>query len=80
LARSAGYVLLERVVKDESNPTAEELSAWAFEAGAMWPTEDWDLEVTRDERGAVILRLAVDPSCPSRNFFLRCLYRQGATR
>jgi hypothetical protein len=65
---------MDRVVKDEWNPTAEELSAWAFEAGAMWPTEDWDLAVTTDDRSALILRLATDPTCPTRNFFLRCLY------
>lgn len=61
-------------MKDEWNPTAEELNAWAYEARAMAPTEDWDLAVTDDDRCELILRLAADPACPSRNFFLRCLY------
>jgi hypothetical protein len=59
---------------DEWNPTDDELCAWAYEPDAMWPTEDWDLAVTTDDRSALLLRLAMDRGCPSRNFFLRCLY------
>jgi len=61
-------------VKDEWNATLEELRAWAYEPGAMWPTEDWDLAVTRDDRSTLILQFATDAACPSRNFFLGCLY------
>jgi hypothetical protein len=61
-------------VKDEWNPTPEELCAWAYQADAMWPTEDWDLAVADDDRSTLVLRLATDVACPSRNFFLRCLY------
>ena len=62
------------VMNDEWNPTPDELRTWAYDAGATWPNEDWDLAVTRDDRSAAILQFATDLACPSRNFFLRCLY------
>jgi hypothetical protein len=59
---------------DPWNPTVEELRAWAYKDDAMWPGEDWDLAVTSEDRAELILQLAMDPACPSRDFFLRCLY------
>lgn len=61
-------------MNDAWNATPEELRRWAYDAGAMWPTEDWELAVTCDDRSTLILQFATDPACPSRNFFLRCLY------
>ena len=61
-------------IEDEWNPTPAEVRAWAYEPFALSPTEDWHIAVTTDERSGLILRLACDLSCPSRNFFLGCLY------
>ena len=62
------------MMNDAWNATPEELRSWAYDAGAMWPTEDWELAVTRDDMSTLILQFATDLACPSRNFFLRCLY------
>jgi hypothetical protein len=40
----------------------------------MYPSEDWDLLVARDENGELLLRLAADPTCVNRDAALNFLY------
>ncbi len=51
----------------------QELLVWAYSSEGE-PMQDWDLMVTDPNRAELLLRLAADPSCPQRGFFLRCLY------
>ncbi len=62
---------------DAVNPTDEEIERWAYIADADYPPEmsqDWDLCVTEPGRADLLERLASDPGCPNRKFFLSCLY------
>ena len=62
---------------DAVNPTDEEIERWAYIPDANYPPEmsqDWDLCVTEPGRADLLERLASDPSCPNRKFFLSCLY------
>lgn len=61
-------------MKDPWNATHTEIEAWARQPNADWPTEDWDLAVTRHDTMDLVFRLASDTSCPSRYFFLGSLY------
>ncbi len=56
------------------NAQHAEIEAWARQADADEPTEDWDLAVTEEVNAALIFRLASDDTCPNHWFFLRCLY------
>jgi hypothetical protein len=56
------------------NASEEEIEAWAWQAEADEPTEDWDLAITVESNASLVLRLASNESCPHRWFFLRCLY------
>jgi len=62
------------MMEDPWNATEEDLRAWAYSPGALYPIEDWDLAVTADSNAELLLEFASDPACPSREFFLRCLY------
>jgi len=53
---------------------ASELRAWAFDAGADWPEQDFDLMVVNLEHHPLIIELAGVDVCPKRRFFLRCAY------
>jgi hypothetical protein len=62
---------------DAVNPTDEEIVRWAYIPDANYPPEmsqDWDLCVTEPGRADLLERLASDPRCPNRKFFLSCLY------
>ena len=61
-------------MKDPWNPSASEIRDWAFDAGAIEPTQDFDLAIawTQDER--LYLDLASNDDCPKRRFFLAVLY------
>ena len=61
-------------MQDPWNPTSAELMAWAYDRNSTWPEQDWDLAVTSDHNGQLLLQLALDTTCPKREFFLRCLY------
>ncbi len=61
-------------VKDRINPTHDEIQAWARTPGALYPMEDWDLVIARDENAEVFYRLATDPSCVNRDAMLNLLY------
>ncbi len=60
-------------MKDSINPTDEEIIEWAYHSDGMYQ-EDWDIIITSAEKGQMFLKLAADKDCPTRNFFLRCLY------
>lgn len=60
-------------MRDPWNPTSAEITTWAYEPASMWPGQDWDLAVTDDHNAHLLLKLASDPACPKREFFLRCL-------
>ena len=62
---------------DAVNPTDEEIERWAYIPDASYPPEmsqDWDLCITEPRRVDLLERLASDPRCPNRKFFLSCLY------
>lgn len=49
--------------------------AWAYSQGSPWgPIEDWDLILAHTLDGELLMRLASDPHCLKRDFFLHCLY------
>jgi hypothetical protein len=60
--------------RDEANPTADEIRAWASDPDAIFPMEDWDLILTSiAENNALYLELA-GSDIPGADTFLRCLY------
>ncbi|MFD9888339.1 hypothetical protein ACFWY9_03295 [Amycolatopsis sp. NPDC059027] len=59
--------------EDVVNPTAAEITAWAYTPGAEQPMEDWDLILALTDKG-LLLELVADPSCPQREILLSCLY------
>ena len=61
-------------MRDVWNATHEELRDWAYTLDAMYPTEDWHLAVAREDNAELIFGFASDTNCPSRFFFLWCLY------
>ena len=61
-------------MKNPWNPINEELREWAFDADALWPTQDFDLSVADLYLSEIILELASDNKCPKQRFFLKCAY------
>ena len=63
--------------KDSANPTEPELRAWAAQAGADWPDQDWEVALARGierKRLRLMAELADDESLPNARFFLLVLY------
>ena len=63
--------------KKAHNPTEAELRAWAAEAGAPEPENDWDLVLSWEMepgRLRVFVELAADPTLPNAAYFLMALY------
>ena len=61
---------------DPVNPTSDELRAWAFDAHAPEPIQDFELCVddpADPARLELLFALAGDPACPKREFFLDVL-------
>ena len=56
------------------NPQPEEIRAWAYDADAMWPEQDFDLALSWAGHEKACLDLAADDACPKRLFFLSVLY------
>lgn len=70
-----GAVSREPAFEDGTNPTFEEMRAWAYAPEAQPPvSQDWDVIATRPEFGSLFVTLAADRQCPQRRFFLGCLY------
>lgn len=61
-------------MKDPWNPQKEALRQWAFDAGAPWPEQDFDLAIGDLLFADIILELAADNHCPKQPFFLSCAY------
>jgi hypothetical protein len=61
-------------LKDPWNPTEAEIFAWAFDANASYPDQDWDLVIADLRYKHLMLFLATNKKCPKRDFFLSCLY------
>ncbi len=61
-------------MKSTSNPTAEELRAWAFDASEAEPAQDWDLILSWLPYDDVYLELASSRDCPKADYFLSLLY------
>ena len=64
-------------IKDEFNPTEDELRQWAAEPGALHPTDDWELVLAwgmEPGRLRTIATLAADTTLPNARFFLIVLY------
>lgn len=61
-------------MKNASQPTVEELRAWAFDADASEPVQDWDLILSWLPYDVVYLELASSRECPKADFFLSLLY------
>lgn len=57
------------------NPQPEEIRAWAYDANAPWPHQDFDLALSWARHEKAYLDLAADVTCPKQNFFLSMLYR-----
>lgn len=55
------------------NATDEEIVQWAYTPDAQWE-EDSDIVLASLGKNVLILKLASDPKCPNRDFFLSCLY------
>ena len=58
-------------------PTEDELRAWAAEAGAVEPIQDWDLVLAwgmEPGRLRLFVELAADATLPNAPFFLLALY------
>jgi hypothetical protein len=65
----------ERKVLDEQIRRHEiDVVAWAYSDDPWAPMQDWDLMLADPHDGEFLLRLASDPLCPKRDFFLHCLY------
>jgi len=62
-------------MRDPYDPTDEELREWAYAVPRpLQPVQDFDLMVTTERRGELLLSLAADLDCPSHAWFLHCLY------
>ena len=63
-----------RPMRNPWEPTDDEIAAWAYRPDAVEPVQDWDLSVASIDRAPLLIRLAADPACPTRDYFLRVLY------
>ncbi len=61
-------------MNDHIEPNETELRAWACDADADWPVQDYDLMVVLLGLNHVIIELAADNNCPKQRFFLSCCY------
>jgi hypothetical protein len=59
---------------DPWNPEPDEIRAWAYDADAMCPEQDFDLALSWAGHEKAYLELAQHEACPKRRFFLGVLY------
>jgi hypothetical protein len=60
--------------KDPFNPTQKEIMEWAYEEDVLEPEQDFDIYITNSENSNLLFDLATDKNCPSKNYFVKCLY------
>jgi hypothetical protein len=56
-----------------TNPTVEEIKAWAY-SGKEWPSDEWDLFLSWTREVELFIELATDHKSPQKAFFLHMLY------
>lgn len=56
-----------------TNPSIEEIKAWAY-SSEEWPDDEWDLFLSWTSEVDLFVELAIDHNCPKRRFFLHMLY------
>lgn len=61
-------------MRDPWNPTEHEVRAWAYQADAIEPEQDWHLALPGNGYDELYVDLVADPACPNRDFFLEVLY------
>jgi hypothetical protein len=61
-------------MREPWEPTDDEIAAWAYRPDAVEAVQDWDLAIVSVDRAPLLVRLATDPACPTRDYFLRVLY------
>jgi hypothetical protein len=59
---------------DPWNPSITEVRAWAYDAAAEEPCQDWDLALCWAGHERDYLDFASDRRCPKRAFFLSVIY------
>lgn len=61
--------------RDPLNPSRDEIKHWAYDAETPPAKDpDFDLSVADLAHADLLVRLAADPECPKRQYFLGCLY------
>lgn len=61
-------------MKSPCNPTAEDLSEWAYDPTAVEPVQDWDLILEHCPYELLYLKFASSNDCPEQEYFLALLY------
>lgn len=62
-------------MEDPWNPTKDEIMEWAYDVGAEYPGQDWEIvAVAHLENAELLLNLASDENCPKRRWTLVNLY------
>jgi hypothetical protein len=56
-----------------SNPSIEEIKAWAY-SNKEWPHDEWDLFLAWKQEVGLFIELATDAQCPKKEFFHHILY------
>jgi len=56
------------------NPSAEDLSHWAYDASAMEPVQDWDIILSKCPYEPLYMQFASSRNCPKQEYFLSLLY------
>jgi hypothetical protein len=59
---------------DPWNPSSTEVCAWAYDAAAEEPCQDWDLALSWAGHERDYLSFVADQNCPKRFYFLSILY------
>ncbi len=59
---------------DPWNPSPDEIRAWAYDAEAIEPCEDFDLALQWNRHEKALFECASDANCPKQDFFLHLLY------
>jgi len=61
-------------MRSQYNPTAEDVTRWAYDASAAAPLQDWDLILSHTPYEPLFLKFASADDCPKREYFLSVLY------
>jgi hypothetical protein len=62
------------MIANAYHPSSTEVRAWAYDASAREPVQDWDLHLSWIRHEQDYLELVSDPACPKRDYFLHVLY------